>query len=205
MANPSLLTATLADGRYLTISATGEEGATRLTATDAKGRTATLTVTVRQQKHRIPVVEIKVKVLDTDGQPADEATTEAITQDVLATSRIQPGNLIYMEPRRLTDTGYEGLLRIYAADQAEQAEIRYEGTYTQGPAPEVKSVYFEFDYDGDTELYFVRRPSPDYPDNPETREVGPVATYLGRNVTSRYKDRYPDVGQVIMAIYGYAY
>lgn len=204
VADPGLLTATLTDGRYLNIHTTGEAGTTTLTATDAKGQTATLTVVIRKQTHRIPVAGIQVKVLDTDGQPADEATTEAITQDVLATSRIQPGNLIYLEPHQRTEEGDEGLLRIYA-DKAEPTEILYEGTYALGPYLELKTTYLEFDYDGETELYFVRRPSLDYPDIPETREVGPVATYLGRNVTSRYKDRYPGVGQVVMAIFGYSF
>lgn len=198
--NSTLLTPTV-ESSNLHIQTHAEGGTAALTATDSKGHTATLAVTVRKQTHDITVTDIMVRVIGTDGQEADEAVTEAITQDILATSRIRPGNRIYLEANRRTDLSYEGLLRIYA-DRTEQTEILYEGTYTQGPAPEVKSTYFEFDYGGETELYFVGRPNADYPDIPETRKADPGIILLGRNVTSRYQARYPGVGQVTMAFYG---
>ena len=201
VADPALLTATV-EGGDLRLEAAGEEGATEVTLTDKNGRTATLTVAIRTYRMQLTVATIQTKVLNADGNPADEATAQAITDDIRATSRIQPGNVISLERTARTDTGYEGTLRIYA-DRSESTENMKEGTYTQEVYPELQTYAFTLRYDGVEETYFLNRPTAAHPDIPETREVGPIPFLLGRNVTSRYQADYPGVGTVVYALSGY--
>ena len=201
--NPSLISITIEDNN-LYIQATGEEGTTEVTVTDKNGKSATLTVTVQKEILRIEVTDIKTKVSATDGTSMDEATSTTITADITQNSRIQPGNVIALERTGIETLGYKGILRIYS-DGSESAKVLYEGTYLQGYYQDLQAAYFEFQYDGATELYFLGRPNLDYPHLPETREIGPVKIYLGRNLTSRYQALYPGVGEVTMAIFGFYY
>lgn len=201
VADPALLTATV-EGGDLRLEAAGEEGATEVTLTDKNGRTATLTVAIRAYRMQLAVAAIQTKVLDTEGNPADEATAQAIADDIAATSRIQPGNVIVLERKTRTETGEKGALRIYA-DNSESTEGMKEGTYVQDVYPELQAYTFTLRYDGVEETYFLNHPTAAHPDIPETREVGPIPFLLGRNVTSRYQADYPGVGTVVYALSGY--
>lgn len=196
---PSLLSVTM-ENDYLNIKATGEEGIAKVTVTDKNGKTAELTVVIQKEILRITVTDIQTKI----SGDIDEATSKAITEDIKQNARIRPDNVITLERTGITEMAYEGILKIYS-DASESAKVLYEGTFLQGYAQDVQAAYFEFQYDGVTELYFLGRPNSHYPHIPETRDTGPVQIYLGRNLTSHYRSLYPGVEEVTMALFGFSH